>query len=95
MINIFKRKVNQAKHPLSPAEPTHRVWSLFDELMDLWVCNKTAIGLLIVSICISLLIFMIGYAAGTGHLHFLSTEQNNYEHLTEIVTFYGGRLICG
>ena len=85
MINIFKRKVNQAKYPLSPAEPTHRKWTSYDELHDLWVCNKTAIGLVIIAICISILIFMMGYAAATGHLHFLSTEANNYEHLNQIV----------
>lgn len=88
MINIFKRKVNQAKHPLSPAEPTHRHWTVFDEIMDLWVCNKTAIGLLIVSICISLLIFMIGYAAGTGHFRMFSTPENIYEHLAQVVLYY-------
>lgn len=85
MINLFKKNINQAKHPLSPAEPTHRKWTIYDELEDIWTCNKTAIGLLIVAICISILIFMIGYAAATGHLHFLSTEANVYEHLSEVI----------
>lgn len=95
MIHFFKKNVNKAKYPLSPAEPTHRKWTSYDELHDLWVCNKTAIGIVIIAVCCGILIFMMGYAAASkGLLHIVSTEQNNYEHLTEIVTFYGGR-ICG
>ena len=87
MINIFKRKVNQAKYPLSPAEPTHRKWTGYDELHDLWVCNKTAIGIVIIAVCCGILIFMMGYAAASGHIHIhmFSTEANVYEHLTEVI----------
>lgn len=87
MINIFKRKINQAKHPLSPVEPTHRRWTIFDELEDLWVCNKTAIGVVIIAVCCGILIFMMGYAAASGyiHIHMFSTEANVYEHLAEVI----------
>ena len=85
MINIFKRKVNQAKYPLSPAEPTHRKWTSYDELHDFWVCNKTAIGVVIIAVCCGILIFMMGYAAASGHIHMFSTEANVYEHLTEVI----------
>ena len=84
MINIFKRKVNQAKYPLTPAEPTHRKWTGYDELHDLWVSNKTAIGVVIIAVCCGILIFMMGYAA-SGHIHMFSTEANVYEHLTEVI----------
>ena len=85
MINIFKRKVNQAKYPLSPAEPTHRKWTSYDELQDFWVCNKTAIGVVIIAVCLGILIFMMGYAAASGHIHMFSTEANVYEHLAEVI----------
>ena len=82
-MSIFDK--NKAKYPLSPAEPTHRHWTFIDELEDLWICNKTSIGLLIVTICISILLFMMGYAFANGHMHFLSTEANLYEHLDRVV----------
>ncbi|WP_296796304.1 hypothetical protein [uncultured Methanobrevibacter sp.] len=91
--SFFKRKVNQAKYPLTPVEPTHRVWTIFDELEDLWVCNKTAIGIVIIAVCCGILIFMMGYAAATGHIHMFSTEANQYEHLNQIILFYGGGLL--
>lgn len=70
---------------LNKVEPTHRKWTTTDTFKDFWMMNKPLIGLLIVIICISILLFMMGYAAATGHLHFLSTEANNYEHLNQIV----------
>ena len=85
MIHLFKKTTNECKHPLSPAEPTHRRWTIIDELEDLWVCNKNGIGLLIVTICISILLIMIGYAFANGNIHFLSTEANLYEHLEQVV----------
>lgn len=87
MIPLFKKNINQAKHPLSPVEPTHRRWTIFDELEDLWVCNKTAIGVVIIAVCCGILIFMMGYAAASGHIHIhmFSTEANVYEHLAEVI----------
>ncbi|MBP3225974.1 MAG: hypothetical protein J6M08_03505 [Methanobrevibacter sp.] len=86
MIPLFKKNINQAKHPLSPVEPTHRRWTIFDELEDLWVCNKTAIGVVIIAVCCGILIFMMGYAAsGHIHIHMFSTEANVYEHLAEVI----------
>ena len=77
------RKTNAAR--LNKVEPTHRKWTIIDTFQDFWMMNKPLIGLLIVIICISILLVMMGYAAATGHLHFLSTEANNYEHLNQIV----------
>ena len=39
-------------------------------------------------ICISILLIMIGYAAGTGHI--FSSEANRYEHMNQIVLYFGG-----
>ncbi|MBR0059142.1 MAG: hypothetical protein IJP99_07405 [Methanobrevibacter sp.] len=88
-MNIFHKKIKQAKYPLTPAEPTHRAWTIYDELKDLWIGNNAAIGLLIISICIIILLSMMGYAFANGHLHVLSTESNVYEHLDQIVTTGG------
>lgn len=84
-MNIFHKKIKQAKYPLTPAEPTHRAWTSKDTLIDLWETNKGLFGVIIVLLYISILLVMMGYAAATGHMHFLSTEANVYEHLVEVI----------
>lgn len=79
--------------PVNSLEPTHKKPGLREQLYEFWLMNNLGIGLLIVTICISILIFMGGYAAATGHIHIFSTEANQYEHLIQIVTFYGGGLL--
>jgi len=81
---------NKAKYPLSPAEPTHRKWTIIDEILDFWLTNKPLIGIIIVLCCICILVYMLGVASATGHIHFLSTEANTYEHMEQIVLCYGG-----
>ena len=83
--SFFKRKVNQARYPLTPVEPTHRHWTVFDTLKDFWSNNQSLIGVIIVLVCVSILMYLIGFAAATGHIHLLSTEANVYEHLSEVI----------
>ena len=74
------------KHSLyRVVEPTHRKWTLWDTIEDLWITNKGLFGIIIVLVCISILMYLIGYAAATGHIHIISTEANVYEHLTEVI----------
>lgn len=82
---IFKKKPLKAKYPLTPAEPTHRHWTMSDELIDLWLCNKNAILLVLIAVMILTVIFMIGFAAGAGHFRMFSTPQNTYEHLSQVI----------
>lgn len=90
-MNLFHN--NKKGEPVNSLEPTHKKPGLREQLYEFWLMNNLGIGLLIVTICISVLLIMIGYAAGTGHLHMLSTESNNYEHMSQIVTCYGGGLL--
>lgn len=83
-MNLFNKTRGPAR-----LEPTHNKPGLKEQCIEFWLMNNLGIGLLIVTICISILLIMVGYAAGTGHLHCLSTEANQYEHLNQIVTFYG------
>ena len=75
-MNIFNRK---------SVPDLHKKLTIKEKIEEFWLTNQTLIGLLVTIICISILVFMIGYAAATGHIHFLSSEANNYEHLNEIV----------
>ncbi|MBR1748233.1 MAG: hypothetical protein IJ743_00390 [Bacilli bacterium] len=75
----------KAKYPLSKVEPTHRKWTILDTIEDLWLTNKGLFGVIIVLVCVSILMYLIGYAAATGHIHLLSTEANVYEHLSEVI----------
>lgn len=81
---IHFRKKNQAKYPLTPAEP-----SFYDVLKEFVEAYKPAIGVIIVVACIIILMMLFYQAATTGHLHMLSSEANQYEHMTQII-FYGG-----
>lgn len=83
-MNIKRRRGDGAAR-LNKVEPTHRKWTSKDTFIDLWGNNKGLFGVIIVLICISILVFMMGYAAATGHIHFLSTEANVYEHLVEVI----------
>ena len=76
--------MNIPKHDLRKVEPTHRKWTFQDTVIVFWEANKTMIGLLVIIICISILLGMMGYAAAT-RIHFLSTEANVYEHLNQVV----------
>ncbi len=87
-MNPFNKHNGPAR--LNKVEPTHRKWTSKDTLIDLWETNKGLFGVIIVLLCISILLIMMGYATATGHIHFLSTEANNYEHLEEICLCYGG-----
>lgn len=87
-MSLLNKKTTKAKYPLTPAEPTHRHWTVFDEIMDLWICNQNAILLVFIAVMILIVIFMIGYAAGTGHFRMFSTPQNTYEHLNQVVLYY-------
>lgn len=69
-MSIFNKNKSPAR--LNKVEPTHHKWASKDTLIDLWETNK---GFLV----------MMGYAAATGHIHFLSTEANVYEHLVEVI----------
>ena len=72
-----------------PVPRLHKKLTRKEQLEEFWLTNQGLIGLLIVIICISIILIMVGYAAGSGHMHFLSTEANTYEHLDQIVA--GGR----
>lgn len=69
-------------------EPTHKKPGLREKAYEFWLMNNLGIGLIIVTICISILLIMIGYAAGTGHI--FSSEANRYEHMNQIVLYFGG-----
>lgn len=83
--SFFKRKVNRAKYPLAPVEPTHRRWISLDTVEDFWNTNQGLFGVIIVLVCVSILMYLIGFAAASGHLHMFSTEANVYEHLVEVI----------
>lgn len=82
-MSIFNKNKSPAR--LNKVEPTHHKWASKDTLIDLWETNKGLFGVIIVLLCISILLVMMGYAAATGHIHFLSTEANVYEHLVEVI----------
>lgn len=87
-MSLLNKKTMKAKYPLTPAEPTHRHWTVFDEIMDLWICNRNGILLVLIAVMIITLLLMIGYAAGAGHFRMFSTPQNTYEHLNQVVLYY-------
>ena len=72
-----------------PVHSLHKEVSFEEQLNEFWTNNQAIFGLLIVMICISVLIIMLGYASASGHLHLLSTEANRYEHLNQIVLCIG------
>jgi len=43
------------------------------------------------SICI--LVYLLGMASATGHIHMFSTEANRYEHMEQVVLYYNGGLL--
>ena len=88
-MNIFNKKQPEPAR----LEPTPEKQGVMEQCMEFWLTNQHIIGLFVVIICISVLLIMVGYAAGTGHIRIFSTEANNYEHLTQIVTYYGGELL--
>lgn len=87
-MNLFNKK----RHEPVRLEPTHKKMGLREKAYEFWLMNNLGIGLIIVTICISILLIMIGYAAGTGHIHMFSTEANRYEHMNQIILCYGGML---
>lgn len=85
-MNLFNKK----RHEPVRLEPTHKKPGFTEQCMEFWLTNQNIIGLFVVIICISILLIMIGYAAGTGHIHMFSTEANRYEHMNQIILCYGG-----
>ena len=82
-------------NPFNRNKPVHSLYKevpFEEKLNEFWTKNQALIGLLLVIICISVLIIMLGYAVASGHLHLLSTEANRYEHLNQIVLYIGGIL---
>lgn len=73
----------------------HKKLTLQERLYEFWLTNQGLIVLIIIIFCISILIFMIGFAAASKgiNIHSISSDANRYEHLNEIVTCYGGRLL--
>lgn len=63
----------------------HKKLTMKEQLQEFYLTNQNLIGLLVIIICISILVFMIGYAFATGHIHALSSEANTYEHMEQIV----------
>lgn len=76
-----------------PVHPLHRKWTWKDELLDFWLTNKPLIGIILVLTCICILVYLLGVASATGHLHMFSTEANRYEHMEQVVLYYGGGLL--
>ena len=72
-------------------EPSHKKPGFQAQCMEFWLTNHNLIVLTVLTIFILVLVFMVGYAFAM-HFHGMSTEANNYEHLTEIVTCYGVKL---
>lgn len=87
-MNLFNKKQQPVR-----LEPTHKKYGMIDYAKQFWVNNHNGIVLLTLAVMIIILLFMIGYAAGTGHIHFLSTEANKYEHMNQIILCYGGGLL--
>lgn len=83
-MNLFNKKQGPAR-----LEPTHKKPSLTEQCWEFWLNNQYGIVFFTIAVMIITLLCMMVYAAGTGHIHFLSTEANQYEHLNQIVTFYG------
>lgn len=84
-MNLFKRN--------KPVPDLHKKLSRQERLEEFYLTNQGLIGLIIIVICIGILVYLIGYAFATGHLHGLSTEANNYEHLNQIVLCTKGVII--
>jgi len=76
-----------------PVHPLHREWTWKDEVIDFWLTNKPLIGIILVLTCICILVYLLGVASATGHLHMFSTEANRYEHMEQVVLYYGGGLL--
>ena len=73
-----------------PVHNLHKKLSWREQVEEFWLSNQGLLILLLLIVCISILLLMIGYAFASGHIHFLSSEANNYEHLEQIVLCYGG-----
>ena len=78
-----------------PVPSLHKKLTLQERLYEFWLTNQGLIVGLIIIVCISILIFMIGLAAASKgmNIHSMSSDANRYEHLNEIVTCYGGRYL--
>lgn len=87
-MNLFNKKQGPAR-----LEPTHKKPGILEQCWEFWLNNQYGIVLFTIAVMIITLLCMMGYAAGTGHIHFLSTEANQYEHLNQIILFYGGGLL--
>ncbi len=86
-MNLFNKQHGPAR-----LEPTHKKPGILEQCWEFWLNNQYGIVLFTIAVMIITLLCMMGYAAGTGHIHFLSTEANQYEHLNQIL-FYGGGLL--
>ena len=72
----------------------HKKVTFEDKAEAFWNEYKGIIGLLIVTFCIGVLIVLILMAttkSGISFGHVVSSDANRYEHMNQIVTFYGGR----
>lgn len=87
-MNLFNKKQQPVR-----LEPTHKKPGILEQCLEFWLNNQYGIVLFTIAVMIITLLCMVGYAAGTGHIHFLSTEANQYEHLNQIILFYGGGLL--
>ena len=85
-MNIF----NNNQHEPARLEPTHKKPGILEQCLEFWLNNQYGIVLFTIAVMIIILLFMICYAAGTGHIHFLSTEANRYEHMNQIIFYAGG-----
>lgn len=82
--------MNTSNKPSLYPEPTHKKYSLFDYAKQFWNDNHNGIVLLTIAVMLIILLFMMGYAVDMGYIpqlniHVLSTEENVYEHLAEVI----------
>ena len=82
--------MNTTKKPVR----LHKKVTYEEKFEDFWNDNKPTIGLLIVTLCISILIIFILIALsknGVSLGHMVSSDANRYEHMDQIVLYLGGR----
>ena len=83
-MNIFKKS--------KPVPSLHKKLTWKEQVREFWLTNKGLFGLIIILVCISLLVGMLGFALSNGsYLGGLTgSEANHYQNLNRIVLFYGG-----
>ena len=91
-MSILSRKTQRVE-PVR-LDPTHTKPGVKEQSYDFWLTHQNTIVISIILFFIFILLVMMGYAAATGHMHFLSSEANTYEHMNQIVLYTGGVLGC-